>query len=28
LIEQGFPPHIQLLCGNCHRAKTRHVQCH
>ena len=27
LRRKGFPPIVQVLCSNCHRAKTRKVSC-
>lgn len=27
LIKQGFPPGLQVLCANCHQAKTQKVAC-
>jgi hypothetical protein len=24
----GYPPRLQVLCANCHRAKTRQMKCH
>lgn len=28
LIKAGFPPGLQVLCGNCHNAKTKQMVCH